>query len=119
MAWTNLPWHVLGTRVAGDIGGITTYTNSKRQKVAYEKAPPKEKASPAQAHRRSLFRTALAAWKTLTPDEKAALERAASAASLCMTGQNLFVSCAMRHTNEVYDTIATQTNETLPPLPTL
>jgi hypothetical protein len=100
----------------GDCGGFTIYTDRFGRKVFYKKAPPKEPASPLQRHHRDRFRDAVFAWKLLLDDEKRQLELAVHRASLCLTGQNLYTSCALRHDEAVYMTIADQTHTNLPPL---
>lgn len=117
MAFTRLPLELFGFRVMGDVGGFTCYTDARFRKVFYKKAPPKEPASPAQAKLRARFGDAIRAWKALTADEKAALERAVKKTSLCLTGQNLFVSCMLKAAPGVYATIADQSSEDLPALP--
>lgn len=116
MAWTKLPFSLFGFRVMGDVNGITCYTNRKYQKVFYEKAPPDKPPSPAQTIQRSRFRTAVQAWRALSDSDKDALERTVHKLSLCLTGQNLYVSCALKHKPDTYTTCARQANETLPPL---
>lgn len=116
MAFTTLPLHVMGTRVMGDCGGFTMYTDRHHRKVYYQKAPPQKPASPKQRLLRDLFGKAVRAWKALSDADKATLERAVAKTSLCLTGQNLFTSCSLCSRSEVYLTIGRQAGETLPPL---
>ena len=116
MAFTVLPFQLFGFRVMGDVNGITCYTNKKFQKVFYEKAPPDKPPSPAQIIQRSRFRTAVQTWRALSDDDKLRLETAVKRTSLCLTGQNLYVSCAMKHKPDVYETVGRQAGVTLPPL---
>lgn len=116
MAFTTIPWHLMGMRVAGDCNGETIYTDRYRRKVHYKKAPPDRPPSPKQLARRDLFRRAVQAWKALPQGDKDQLEFAATCANLCLTGQNLFTSCSLRSSEEVYRTIERQTATTLPPL---
>ena len=106
----------MGTRVMGDCGGFTMYTDRHGRKVIYKKAPPEKPASRLQRIVRDRFRAAVEAWKILSDAEKAALERAVKRTSLCLTGQNLFTSCSLRSASGVYATIARQAKEILPPL---
>jgi hypothetical protein len=117
MAFTVMPWTLLGTRVMGDVSGYTVYTDRFGRKIWYKKAPPKEPPSPRQLEQRRRFRDAVNAWIALSEPEKLALEEAVRKTSLCLTGQNLFTSCALKHADDVYATLAKQTGETLPPLP--
>lgn len=119
MAMTTLPIHIMGFRVMGDVGGYTCYTNAKFKKVYYPKSPPDKPASPAQRALRDRFAAAVRAWKSLSADDKQALEDAVHSLSLCLTGQNLYTSCCLRSSEGIYQTIARQANVTLPPLVTL
>jgi hypothetical protein len=103
----------------GDMGGYTCYTDRHYRKVFYKKAPPDKPPSPSQQACRRRFREAVNAWKALSTDDKAALERAVHTASLCLTGQNLYTACALRAAFDVYATVGRQTGETLPALPTI
>lgn len=119
MAFTTIPFDLLGFRVMGDVAGITVYTDRHFRKVAYKKAPPDKPASPSQRAYRDRFAFAVRAWKSLNDEQKAQLEVAVHRASLCLTGQNLFTSCLLRSKQTVYETVARQTNTVLPPLPSL
>ena len=100
----------------GDIAGFTTYTDRYGRITVFSKAPPHKPPTGAQITQRAKFRDCVNAWKALTDDEKAALERTVHTLSLCLTGQNLFVSCSMKQKPDVYTTCARQAGETLPPL---
>jgi len=119
MAFTQLPFELLGFRVMGDVDGITVYTDKLGRKINYKKAPPLEPASPAQRRLRDRFAAAVNAWKNLTDEEKANLELAVTRTSLCLTGQNLYVSCALRNATTVYETVESQSQTTLPALPSI
>jgi hypothetical protein len=116
MAFGTIPWDLIGHRVIGDIGPLTTYTDRYGRITVFKKAPPDKPATPAQRDRRNLFRDCVLAWKALSGDDKATLERCVHKLSLCLTGQNLFVSCSMKRQAGVYATCGRQSNETLPPL---
>ena len=113
MAYT-VPWQLMGIWVSGDIGGLTIYTDRFGRKVAFPKSPPQEPPSEAQVHQRDRFRRAQVAWKALTDAEKTQLEIASVRGSLVMTGQNLFMSVAMRDDNIALQTLAKQTDTILP-----
>lgn len=113
MAFT-IPWQVMGIWVSGDIGDLTIYTDRFGRKVAFPKAPPQEPPSEAQVHQRGRFRRAQVAWKALTDAEKKQLEIASIRGSLVMTGQNLFMSVALRDDNTALQTLARQTKTVLP-----
>lgn len=116
MAFSTIPWDLIGHRVIGDIAGFTTYTDRYGRITVFSKAPPHKPPTGAQITQRAKFRDCVNAWKALTDDEKAALERTVHTLSLCLTGQNLFVSCSMKQKPDVYTTCARQAGETLPPL---
>jgi len=116
MAFTTIPWNLLGHRVIGDLAGFTCYTDKRGRKIFYEKAPPDKPATPAQRLQRNKFRDCVLAWKSLSDAEKFALEEAVRKTHLCLTGQNLFVSCSLMQKPRVYETVARQSNEILPPL---
>lgn len=113
----SIPINVLGMRVSGDLGGITIYTSMRGGKVAYPIDHPKKPPSADQLAHRDRFRWAQAAWSALSPGEKATLEDACRLLALSLTGQNLYISCAMRRTPETYATVARQAKMTFPPLP--
>lgn len=116
MAFSTIPWDLIGHRVIGDIAGFTTYTDRYGRITVFKKAPPHKPPTQAQLHQRDKFRRCVNAWKVLTNDEKAALERTVHRLSLCLTGQNLFVSCSMKQKPDVYATCGRQAKEVLPPL---
>ncbi len=118
MAWT-IPWDLIGLIVSGDVGDYTIYTDRHGRKVVYPRQPPEVPRSPAQALQRNRFKTAQADWRALTADEKKALEDACKKLSMPMTGQNLWISAALRHDTESYHTVQTQSGITLPPLKTV
>ena len=113
MAYTT-PWQFLGIWVSGDVGDVTIYTDRFGRKVAFPKSPPKEPPSVQQIHQRNRFATAQNNWRQLTDDEKQQLETATLRGALVMTGQNLFISVALKNDNLALQTLAKQTNTTLP-----
>ena len=116
MAFT-VPYNLLGFWVQGDLGGVSIYTDRFGKKVWYPKAPPHKPPSEKQLAHRQRFRLAQAAWKALTADQKATLELATNRASLCLTGQNLYIGTALRNLQGPYETIGRQTGLTLPAAP--
>src|ERR1041385_6973737 len=116
MAFTTLPFSLLGFRVMGDVAGYTCYTDRYGRKVYYKKAPPDKPPSGRQALQRRRFQLAVAAWKSLTDAEKHSLEEACRRSSLCLTGQNLYTSCSLRGDFGTYATIEEQPAIQLPPL---
>lgn len=111
-----IPLNLLGTRVSGDLGGLTTYTNQHGLKVAYPIAPPKEPVSVRQQLNRNRFAWAAAKWKQLSEGEKTDLENATRATSLVLTGQNLWISASMRGNISGYNRVSRQSGVSLPPI---
>lgn len=87
--------NVLGLVVSGDLGDLTIYTDRFGKKVVFPKSPPKDPPSAAQVVQRQRFADAQAAYMSLTHEEKTAYENLALAASLCATGQNLFIHVSL------------------------
>lgn len=116
MAWT-VPWNLMGIAVAGDVAGLTVYTDRFMKKVAYPFAPPKEPPSPLQVAQREKFRVAQLAWRNLTPEQKQSLELACHKTAIPLTGQNLYMSAQLRNDPDSYKTIEHQSGIPLPPLP--
>jgi len=111
-----IPASVLGLTVSGDLGGVTIYTDRYGQKTVYPFSPPKEPASPAQIRLRERFRQAHLAWRSLTAADKRNLEIAVNLASLCMTGQNVYISACLTNRAASLATLAAQTGIPLPPV---
>lgn len=113
-----IPASCLGLIVSGDVDGITIYTDRYARKVAYPKAPPKEPPTQMQVDVRARFAAAQAEYMGLSSSEKAAYEELTKGASLCMTGQNIFISVAMKRTFGILQTLMDQTGVTVtPPTP--
>lgn len=104
-----IPAGFLGLIVSGDVDGITVYTDREGRKVAYPKAPPKEPPTDFQIYYRSRFAAAQASYMALSPSQKTAYEDLTKSASLCMTGQNLWIHVALKHTFGLLDTLQAQT----------
>lgn len=116
MAWT-VPWQLMGTWVSGDVGGHTIYTDKFGRKVVFPKAPPDKPPSPSQVLQRANFAQAQKGWAGLTDQQKKDLENVVKRTSICMTGQNLWMSLVMMDSVELKKTLEHQTGITLPVLP--
>jgi len=113
-----IPASALGLIVSGDIGELTIYTDRRGRKIAYPKAPPKEPPSVMQINCRRRFRSAQLQYMALTPSQKLAYEDLARGAGLCLTGQNLLIHVAMKHTFGTLTTLMQQTGiSVIPPDP--
>ena len=110
----SIPLSLLGTWVQGDLGPLTIYTNRFGKKVAYEKAPPTRPPTERQRTQRTRFSTAQRNWSILSLEEKSQLELACTRASLCLTGQNLYIIVALKNHQTAYRTLERQTKTTLP-----
>lgn len=109
-----IPAAYLGLMVSGDIGGITIYTDRYGRKIAYPKSPPKKPPTELQTAVRSRFKAAQAEYMTLSPAQKADYETLVRHASLALTGQNLFIHVAMKHTGAMLATLVLQTGIEVP-----
>ena len=115
MPWT-VPYNLLGIWVSGDLGGLTIYTDRFGRKTAFPKSPPEKPPTQNQIDQRERFRAAQAAWSSLTTIEKENLEDAVKKVSLCMTGQNVYMSAKMMGNTEFWKTLQRQSGITLPEL---
>lgn len=106
---------MLGLTVSGDIGGVTIYTDRFQRKVSYEKAPPQKPASENQRRLRDNFKAAQAQYSALDASEKADWETLVCRANLCMTGQNLLIHVALKHSFGLLDTLMQQTGISVNP----
>lgn len=113
-----IPASVIGLIVSGDVDGITIYTDRHSRKIAYPKAPPKEPPTPEQVAIRARFKAAQAEYMTHPLPKRELWENICRRANLCMTGQNLFIHVAMKHTYASLDTLMRQTGISVnPPTP--
>jgi hypothetical protein len=109
-------FNLLGTRISGDIGEYTTYTDRYGRKVVFYYTPPAKPPTPAQVRCRARFAESHRLWKLLTTSQKEDLEHMSRALSLPMTGKNVYMSCSLRNKPEQYLTLQRQSGITLPPL---
>lgn len=113
-----IPANILGLIVSGDVDGLTIYTDRHGRKIAFPKAPPKEPPTPLQVALRARFRAAQQAYMAETITEKALWEDLTKAVSLALTGQNLYIHVAMKHTFPFLDTLMAQSGISVsPPAP--
>lgn len=114
-----IPASFLGLKVAGDLGGNTFYTDRYGRKIVYPISPPKERPSVQQVLHRNRFARAVAEWQSLSEDEKTTLEKIANRNSLCATGQNVFISAALRADQATLNRLATAAHLVAPVLPVI
>lgn len=112
-----IPASIIGLVVVGDLAGQTIYTDRHGRKIYYPQSTPTKPASQMQIKQRARFQDAVANWKTTDPTTRIRYEDASLAASLSMTGLNLWVSISLTGDTEVLATIALQTGIPLSPPP--
>jgi len=112
-----VPLNFLGMQVSGDFGPFTVYRDRYRRIQLFYYSPPTKPPTPAQLAHRARFVAAQAAWSALTDDEKYNLEEACRRTSLCLTGQNLYISATLKRKTDQYNIVGKQANLQLPPLP--
>lgn len=110
----SVPWNLMGFQVQGDFADWTIYTNRRGKKVIFQKDEPRKPRSPAQLKTIARFINAQAQWSALSADQKRNLELATIRLSMCLTGQNLFMSAALRDLPDHYATVARQSRLLLP-----
>ncbi len=107
------PLSALGLIVSGDLGGETMYTDRFGKIVSFPLAPPKEKPTSRQMWVRTRFKTAQAAYMSLTTSVKADWEDLTKRTNLCMTGQNLYIHVAMKGSYALLNTLISQSGVTV------
>jgi len=108
---------IFGLIVSGDVGDYTIYTDRFGKKVTFPKSPPKEPPTQLQVDLRARFKAAQQNYMALSDGDKADWEAMVCKVSLCMTGQNLFISVSMRRSYGVLDTIMKQSGISVTPPP--
>lgn len=108
-----VPASILGLIVSGDCSGETIYTDRHGRKIHFPIAPPKEPPTQMQVDVRTRFKSAQQEYMALAPIDKEDWELLTKRASMCMTGQNLFISVAMKRNQGILDTIMQQTGVTV------
>lgn len=93
-----LPW--CGLSIAGDIGPFTCYTTHRGRRVFYRRAPPTSPPTPPQIRQRLRFKLAQHLWSNIPVGQKQLWEQLTKELSLCLTGQNLFMSLALNPDDE-------------------
>ncbi len=104
-----LPASMLGMVVSGDLAGQTIYTDRHGRKVYFEQSPPKMGASPMQIKQRQRFLLAISNWRDTSTAQRIGFERISLAASLAMTGLNLWIHVSLRGSVTLLSTLQRQT----------
>jgi hypothetical protein len=86
---------MFGVEFSGDIGDWTCYRTKHGHPTFFLRAPPMEPPSPSQIVQRNRFKTAQHNWKLQTATVKRNWELLTLKSSLCLTGQNLWISCSL------------------------
>lgn len=113
MAFT-IPWQFLGLNISGDLGAFTCFTDRFGKKVWYPKTPPETPETPGQRQQRDRFATAVSNWKQADQATRDAYEAVSLAASLMMTGHNLYVSLSFSQDDRARQTLIRQTGISIP-----
>ena len=85
----------LGLDYGGDLGGWTIYRNKHGKPVFYPRAVPGKPPSPNQQHCRARFKAAQINWMATPKATRIQWETFSKRLSLCMTGQNLYISLSL------------------------
>jgi len=97
----------------GDIGEMTCYVSKRGKTVWLKKTYPDKPASPLQLERRAAWSAAAAAWNALTPTQRHQWNLAASRASLCAHGYDLWVHWRITGDQAAIETLERQTHTSL------
>jgi hypothetical protein len=97
----------------GDLANTTIYRSHWKTLIAFQKTFPDKPPSAEQLQLQDLFRQAAAAWRNLSPLQRAQWATAAARASLCATGYNAYVHYWITADNASMRTLARQTRTTL------
>lgn len=92
----------LGLDYGGDLGGWTIYRNKHGKPVFYPIAKPAKPPTPNQLQCRARFKAAQGQWSLLPKSTKAQWELFANKLSLCMTGQNLYISLSLADRSDMF-----------------
>ena len=112
------PVSMLGLFLSGDLGDETIYTDRYGRKIHYKKSPPEKPPTEPQIQIRTRFKLAQKEYMALAQADRLDYELLVQRASLCMTGQNLFIHVAMKLTFGTLGTLQQQTGiSVIPPTP--
>lgn len=114
-----IPWDFLAINASGDLGAFTCYTDRFGKKIWYPKTPPETPETPGQRQQRDRFAAAVANWKEAEQATREAYEAVSLAASLMMTGHNLWVSLSFSQDDQARVTLVRQTGIEIPLPPAL
>lgn len=106
----------LGFQPTGDLGPWTIYTAADGGIVAFPRSPPLRPPTYWQLRQRQRFAAAALSWQLVGPEARAAWEAVTHAASLRVTGYNLFVWYLLRQDAACIRTLENQTGIDLLPL---
>ena len=106
---------LLGFLIWGDLGPLSMYRSKRGKIVVYAKTWPHKPPSPKQLEQRALWSAAAIAWNTLTDPQRQQWHLAASRASLCLHGYDLWMHWSLTADNSAIQTLERQTGTTLLP----
>jgi hypothetical protein len=107
----------LAIELHGDIGPITFYRDRYGKTVSFQKTVTEKPGTERQLANRARFRAAQQSWAALSADHREQLELATGKAGLCATGQNLYISYAMRPDSAGWTALMHFTHSTVPEPP--
>jgi len=85
-------WNIFGSKFSGTLGKEIVASSWKGKKYLREYVVPEDPKTVLQLEHRQIWREAVAAWRALPDEERAACDREAKG----MTGFNLFVGRYVR-----------------------
>jgi hypothetical protein len=109
------PYWILGVLAWGDLANFTYYRSHTGIVTVIPKTWPIKPPSPDQSTQRARFSAAIAAWWALTPAKRQQWMTAATRASLCLHGYNLFLHWQMMQDSDAIRTLQRQTQTDLIP----
>ena len=110
--------NIMGLRVTGDIGPITTYTSRRRKIVVFDKAPPLMPPTARQLIMRGRWRAAAQAWGAMLQVDRDQWIKVAAAASLSIPGYQFWIFAQTKpNSRGIVQTVENQTGQTLPNKP--
>lgn len=108
-------WSALGIVIWGDLAAWTLYRDKQGKLVAFPKTYPHKAPSADQLAQRAKLTAAAAAWRALTPTQRAQWELATRRASLCCHGYNLWVHWQLSADEPAIRTLERQSRTSLLP----
>lgn len=103
----------LGIQVAGDLGGLTCWTNKNGRKVWMVRETPKEPPTHLQLAQRQRWRVAMQYWNDMSRAQKDDWNTMTLRLSIPMSGTGLWVKISLKNLLNVMPTLERQAKITL------